>query len=153
MYKIMFVCLGNICRSAMAECIMTDMVKRKGLASYFRIDSAGTSSEEEGNGIYPAAARKLSEMSVPTLPHRAKQLTMSDYDEFDVILCMEQRNVDSAKRILGGDKNGKVKRLLDLSDNPRNIADPWWTGDFDTAYADIVEGCELVLDYVSHMGK
>ena len=153
MYRIMFVCLGNICRSAMAECIMSDMVKRRGVENVFHIDSSGTSSEEEGNGIYPAAARKLTEMGVPLLPHRAKQLTRVDYDRFDYIFCMEQRNVDSAKRILGGDKDGKVMRLLDITDNPRNIADPWWTGDFDRAYADIVEGCEIALEYVSRMSK
>ncbi|MDE5602127.1 MAG: low molecular weight phosphotyrosine protein phosphatase [Clostridia bacterium] len=153
MYRIMFVCLGNICRSAMAECIMTDIVKRRGLDSAFYIDSAGTSSEEDGNGIYPAAARKLKEMGVPLLSHRAKQLTRDDYDKFDFIFCMEQRNVDSAKRIFGGDKDGKVMRLLDITDNPRNIADPWWTGDFDRAYADIVEGCELALDYVSRSAQ
>lgn len=149
MFRVMFVCLGNICRSAMAECIMTDMVKQRGLESMFRIDSSGTSSEEEGNGIYPAAARKLTQMGVRVLPHRAKQLSIDDYDKFDAFFCMEQRNVDSAKRILGGDRDGKVKRLLDITDNPRNIADPWWTGDFDKAYADIVEGCEYAFDYAS----
>lgn len=153
MFRIMFVCLGNICRSAMAERIMRDIVRRRGLESAFYIDSSGTSSEEEGNGIYPAAARKLKEMGVPLLAHRAKQLTRDDYERFDFIFCMEGRNVDAAKRILGGDRDGKVMRLLDITDNPRNIADPWWTGDFDRAYADILEGCELALDYVSRSAK
>ncbi len=147
MLRIMFVCLGNICRSAMAECIMTQLVEQRGLSDKFYIDSAGTSSEEEGNGIYPAAARKLREAGVKVLPHTAKRLRVEDYDRFDLFLCMEQRNVDSAKRILRGDKDNKVIRLLDLSAEPRNIADPWWSGDFDTAYNDIAEGCVCLFDY------
>ena len=147
MLRIMFVCLGNICRSAMAECIMTQLVERRGLSDKFYIDSAGTSSEEEGNGIYPAAARKLREAGVKVLPHTAKRLRVEDYDRFDLFLCMEQRNVDSAKRSLRGDKDNKVIRLLDLSAEPRNIADPWWSGDFDTAYNDIAEGCVCLFDY------
>ncbi len=147
MLRVMFVCLGNICRSAMAECIMTHIVKEKGLQNLFVIDSAGTSSEEAGNAVYPAAARKLREKGIEVLPHSAKRLCISDYEKFDLFLCAEQRNVESAKRILGGDKEGKVMRLLDISDNPRNISDPWWTGDFETAYRDIVEGCTFLLDY------
>lgn len=147
MLRIMFVCLGNICRSAMAECIMTQLVEQRGLSDKFYIDSAGTSSEEEGNGIYPAAARKLREAGVKVLPHTAKRLRVEDYDRFDLFLCMEQRNVDSAKRILRGDKDNKVIRLLDLSAEPRNIADPWWSGDFDTAYNYIAEGCVCLFDY------
>ena len=147
MLKVMFICLGNICRSAMAECIMKHIVRERGLSNAFFIDSAGTSSEEAGNGVYPPAVRKLREMGIEVLPHSAKKLSPSDYDKFDLFLCAEQRNVDSAKRIFGGDKQGKVIRLLDLSDNPRNIADPWWTGDFDEAYRDVLEGCECLLNY------
>ena len=147
MLKVMFVCLGNICRSAMAECVMSHLVKERGLEGEFVIDSAGTSDEEAGNDIYPPAMRKLRAEGVEVLPHRAKQLKPSDYDKYDLFLCAEQRNVSSAKFILGGDKDGKVKRMLDLSEDPRNIADPWWTGDFDKAYADIVEACESLLEY------
>lgn len=153
MLKVMFVCLGNICRSAMAECIMSQLVRERGLENEFKIDSAGTSSEEEGNCVYPSAARKLREMGVEVLPHYAKKLSLSDYERFDLFLCAEQRNVDSAKRIFGGDKEGKVMRLLDLSANPRNIADPWWTGNFDEAYSDILEGCQSLLDYSTRQNK
>jgi len=151
MLRVMFVCLGKICRSAMAECIMTQFAEQRRLSDRFYLDSAGTSSEEEGNGIYPAAARKLQQMGVTVLPHAAKQLREEDYDKFDLFLCMEQRNVDSAKRILRGDKDNKVIRLLDLSAEPRNIADPWWSGDFDKAYNDIVEGCECLIDYAARV--
>ena len=147
MLRVMFVCLGNICRSAMAECIMSAIVKERGLESQFVIDSAGTSDEEEGNGIYPPAVRKLQEKGVPTLSHRAKKLKEADYEKYDLFLCAEQRNVEAAKRIFGGDRDGKVMRMLDISANPRNIADPWWTGDFETAYRDISEACECLLYY------
>ena len=96
--------------------------------------------------------RKLRAEGVTVLPHRAKQLKASDYDRFDLFLCAEQRNVSSAKYIFGGDKDGKVVRMLDFSNDPRNIADPWWTGDFDKAYADIVEACESVLEYAHKNG-
>ncbi len=153
MFRVMFVCLGNICRSAMAESVFRHMIKERGLSDKFVVDSAGTSSEEEGNGIYPAAAKKLREMNIVVSPHRAKKLTKSDYDDFDLFLCAEERNVEAAKRIFGGDREGKVMRLLDLSDSPRNIADPWWTGDFDKAYADIREGCEALIAYSANVGR
>ena len=147
MLKILFICLGNICRSAMAECVMTHIVKKRGLEGEFEISSAGTSDEEEGNDIYPPARRKLLSEGVEVLPHRARKLNANDYCRYDLFLCAEQNNVASALRIFGGDKDGKVKRMLDFSGNPRNIADPWWTGDFDKAYADVTEACETLLDY------
>ncbi|MDE7373065.1 MAG: low molecular weight phosphotyrosine protein phosphatase [Clostridia bacterium] len=152
MLKVMFVCLGNICRSAMAECVMTHIVKERGLENEFVIDSAGTSDEEDGNDIFPPAKRKLCEEGIGVLPHRAKQLKPSDYDRFDLFLCAEQRNVTSARFIFNGDKDGKVIRMLDFAKDPRNIADPWWTGDFDTTYGDIVEACESLLEYAKTNG-
>ncbi|MCI8733151.1 MAG: low molecular weight phosphotyrosine protein phosphatase [Clostridia bacterium] len=152
MLRVMFVCLGNICRSAMAECIMTDLVKQKGLDGEFVIASAGTSDEEEGNLVYPPAARKLREMGVEVLSHSAKQLKASDYGDYDLFLCAEQKNVTAAKRIMGGDSDGKIILMLDLSGNPRNIADPWWTGDFTKAYEDISEACECLLRYAMENG-
>lgn len=152
MLKIMFVCLGNICRSAMAECVMTELVKNKGYADEFIISSAGTSDEEAGNGIYPPAVRKLREKNITVLNHRAKQLKPSDYGEYDMFLCAEQKNVAAATRIFGGDKEGKVKLMLDLSEHPRNIADPWWTGDFEQAYNDVAEACESLLRYALKNG-
>ena len=131
----------------MAECVMTQLVKEHGVENEFVIDSAGTSNEEEGNDIFPPAVRKLRAKGVEILPHSAKQLKPSDYGKFDLFLCAEQRNVTCAKRIFGGDKDGKVMRMLDLSAWPRDIDDPWWTCDFETAYDDIVEACESLLEY------
>lgn len=130
---------------------MSKKIADRGLKSEFIIDSAGTSDEEEGNAIYPPAARKLRSEGVPILNHRAKRLCKRDYDSFDLFLCAEQRNVNAAKRILD-DGEGKVIRMLDFSDNPRDIADPWWTGDFDSAYRDIDEACDSIIAYALSSG-
>ena len=153
MLKVMFVCLGNICRSAMAECVMTHIAKELGLENEFVIDSAGTSDEEEGNDIFPPAKRKLKEEGVEILLHSAKQLKPSDYEKYDLFLCAENRNVTSAKLILGGDSDGKVMRMLDLSSDPRDIDDPWWSGDFDKAYRDVEDACESLLKYAIESGQ
>lgn len=129
----------------MAECIMTDIVKKHGLQNEFRIASAATSYEEEGNPIYPPARRKLNEKGVEVLPHYATVLTRDDKNTYDLIIAMEESNVRAIYRIIG--ECDKVYRLLDFSSSPRDIADPWWTGDFETTYNDIVEGCECLLDY------
>ena len=152
MLRIMFVCLGNICRSAMAECVFTHIIKTQGLESKFVVSSTGTSNEEEGNPIYPPARRKLQNEGIGIVNHRATQLRASDYDKYDLFLCAEERNVKSAIRIFGGDGQGKVKRMLDFSDNPRNIADPWWTGNFDETYDDVVEACDSVIKYAFDNG-
>ncbi len=152
MYKIMFVCLGNICRSPMAECVFADMIAKRGLTGKLRVSSAATSSEEEGNGIYPPAARKLREEKVPVLLHFATPLTPSDYDNYDLFVGMEERNLTAMRRIFKGDPQGKLTRLLDASNRPRDIADPWWTGDFDRAYNDIREGCEALMDLLAANG-
>ena len=145
MTRVLFVCLGNICRSPMAECIFRDMVEKRGLAREFCIDSAATSTEELGNPIYPPARRKLAAMGVPLTGHRARQMTRSDYRDFDLILGMETANIRNILRITGGDPEGKVRRLLDYTDRPRDIDDPWYTDDFDTAYREIARGCEALL--------
>ncbi len=146
MTKIMFVCLGNICRSPMAECVMSKMIKQRGLDGQIEVASSATSFEEVGNPIYPPAQRKLRSEGVEVLPHRAVRLTPKDAREFDYIVGMEQRNVRAIKQIVGEQDN--VFRLLDFSSNPRDIADPWWTGNFDVTYDDIVEGCKCLLDYI-----
>lgn len=128
---------------------MKDMLKKRGLEREFYIASSATSDEECGNPIYPAAARKLKEMGVEIVDHRARQLTRDDYCEYDYFVGMEDRNVRAMKRILGGDTDGKVMRLLDHSENPRDIADPWWTGNFDVTYKDICEGCESLLGFIA----
>lgn len=147
MIKIMFVCLGNICRSPMAECVMSHMLKNRGLDSYISVASSATSDEEYGNPIYPPAQRKLREQNIPVLNHRATTLKASDKNVYDYIIGMEDRNVMAIHRIVG-DCQSKICRLLDFSSNPRNIADPWWTGNFDVTYSDIVEGCECLIDYI-----
>ncbi len=129
----------------MAECIMTDIVKKRGLLNEFGIASVATSCEEEGNPIYPPARRKLIEKGVEVLPHYATVLTREDKNAYDLIIAMEERNVRAICRIIG--ESDKVHRLLDFSSRPRDIDDPWWTGDFETTYNDIVEGCECLLDY------
>lgn len=133
----------------MAECVMKDMLKKRGLEREFYIDSSATSDEERGNPIYPAAARKLKEMGVEIVDHFARQLTREDYCEYDYFVGMEERNVRAMKRILGGDSDNKVMRLLDHSEDPRDIADPWWTGNFDVTYKDICEGCESLLGFIA----
>ena len=144
MTRILFVCHGNICRSTMAECVFTDLAARSGAAERFVIDSAATSTEEIGNPIYPPAARKLREKGVPILPHRARQITERDYKEFDLIVAMDEYNLRNLRRRLP-DTAGKYRLLLDFTDRPGEVADPWYTGDFETAYRDILEGSRGLL--------
>ena len=145
MKKVLFVCLGNICRSPMAEMVFKDLVRKKGLEEKFFIDSAATSSEEIGNGIHYGTVQKLRKEGVPFTDHRSRQITKHDYKEFDYIIGMEDYNVKNIIRIIGNDVDNKVYKLLDFSDNPRNIADPWYTGNFDKTYEDILEGCKCFL--------
>ena len=146
MKKILFVCHGNICRSPMAECVMKNMVKDRGISREFYIDSAATSREEIGNPIYPPAVRKLKAEGIPLTGHRAIQMTKDDYDKYDLLLAADSANVRNMTRIAGGDPEGKIRRLLDYTSRPRDIADPWYTGNFDVTYDDIVEGCEALLE-------
>ena len=148
MTKILFICHGNICRSTMAQYVFEDMVKKAGLADRFEIDSAATSREEIGNGVHQGTRRKLAEMGIPCGNHRARQVTKADYRHFDYLLIMDENNRRNFMRIIGSDPEGKVHRLLDFSKNPRDIADPWYTGNFDVTYDDIAEGCKDVLDYI-----
>ena len=146
MIKILFVCHGNICRSPMAMFLMREMVKAQGVADRFRIDSAATSSEELGNPLYPPARRKLMREGIPCEGHVVRKLEKADYARYDLLLGAESANIRNMLRICGGDPDGKIRRLLDFSDTPRDIADPWFTDDFDTAYFDILEGCKALLD-------
>lgn len=152
MIKVLFVCLGNICRSPMAEFLLKDMVKKKNRENEFIIESAGTSNEEEGNPVHIGTKRKLSEIGISTDGKYARQLTKNDYEKYDYILAMEERNVKNIIRIIGEDKDNKVHRLLDYSSNPRDIADPWYTGNFTNTYNDLVEGLEAFLDYLMKKG-
>ena len=145
MTKILFVCHGNICRSTMAEQVMKYMVARRGLEGEFFIDSAATSTEEIGNPIYPPAARKLRSVGIPVGSHRSRQLRKADYDQFDLLLCADSANIRNSLRLLGSDPQGKLRRLLEYTDRPRDIADPWYTGNFDETYEDVCQGCEALL--------
>ena len=143
---ILFVCHGNICRSPMAEFVMKDLVRRKKLEDRFRIASAATSREELGNPVYPPARRKLAEHCIACAGHRARQMTKADYDDFDLIVCMDRNNIRNALRITGGDPQHKIVLLLDFAGRAgEEVADPWYTGDFDATWDDIVRGCEGLL--------
>ena len=149
MTKILFICHGNICRSAMCEFIMRDMVEKHGLSDQIQVASAATSREEIGNDMYPPAKRKLDKEHIPYTHRQARQVTKADYDEYDLLLCMEQYNIRNLRRIIPTDPEHKIHLLLDYTDNPRDISDPWYTDDFDTAYDDIVAGCTGLLTFLS----
>ena len=148
MIRVMFVCLGNICRSPMAECVLKDMVKKRGLAQRFIIDSSATSTEEIGNPVHYGTRTRLRQAGVPLVEHRATQLKASDYGKYDYFIGMDASNRRNMLRILSGDPEGKVHLLLDFTDHPRDVADPWYTGNFDATYEDVVAGCEGLLDAV-----
>ena len=146
MIKILFVCHGNICRSPMAEFVLKDMVKKRGLERSYEIASAATSREEIGNPVYPPARRKLAEHGIGCAGHHARQMTKYDYGYYDLIICMDYANVRNAARITGGDPKNKICLLLDFTDRPgQEVADPWYTGDFEATWQDVIEGCEGLL--------
>ena len=156
MIRVCFVCHGNICRSPMAEFILKDMVSKRNMEEQFYIESAATSTEEIWNGIgnpvYPPAREELAKHGIRCDGKRAVQLKKSDYEKYDYILGMEERNIRNMMRILGSDPENKVKLFLSYSSRPRDIADPWYTGDFRATYRDIVEGCEGFLQYLKESG-
>ena len=146
MIKVLFICHGNICRSTMAQFVFQDMVNKKGVADKFYIDSAATSREDIGNSTHWGTVNKLKKVGVPVLSHKAKQITKKDYDEFDYIIAMDSNNIRNINRLLNGDPEGKVSKLLSFAGSGRDIADPWYTGNFDVTYDDIVEGCTALLN-------
>ena len=149
MLKILFLCHGNICRSPMAEYIMKELVKREGVADDWEIESAAVSREEIGNPVYPPARRKLLEQGIPCGQHAARQMTRADYDRFDLLIGMDRSNLRTMQRICGGDPEGKIFRLLDFTGQAGNVADPWYTDDFEATYRDIKAGCEGLLLRIS----
>ena len=144
-------CHGNICRSTMAESVMTYMAAQHGLSNLIQAASAATSQEEIGSPPHPGTVRKLREVGIPVIPHRAVQMTRKDYEKYDYIIGMDQRNICNMQRITGGDPEGKFYKLLEFADSDRDIADPWYTGNFDKTYEDIVEGCNAFIDKVSEL--
>ena len=145
MHRILFVCHGNICRSTMAQFVMEELARRAGRAGEFVGDSAAPSRGERGNPPHHGTVDKLRREGVPVGSHRARQLRRDEYDVWDHIIYMDAENARGVSRILGGDPEGKVSRLLDWAGSPRDVADPWYTGDFDATYRDVLAGCEALL--------
>lgn len=145
MKKILFVCHGNICRSPMAEFVIKDLVQKAGLSDHFYIESAATSTEEIGNEVYPPAKRKLAEHGISCKGKTARQMTRSDYQRFDLLIGMDDWNIRNMTRIAGGDPEGKIHKLLDYTARKGDVADPWYTGDFDATWRDVTEGCRELL--------
>lgn len=145
MKHILFVCHGNICRSPMAEFIMKDLIAKAGLSATISVDSVAATTEEIGHDMYPPAKRKLTAMGIPFSPRRARLITREDYDRADLILVMDEENVRHLRRRLGEDKPHKIHYLMDYAGQHREVADPWYTGDFDQTYSDILHACQGLL--------
>lgn len=152
MIKILFVCHGNICRSTMAEYVMKYLVEQKHLSHKFYIDSAATSREEIGNGVHYGTRQKLREVGIPCGNHCAVQMTRADYDKYDLLIGMDSNNIRNMMRILGSDPEGKVHKLLEYAGRDADIADPWYTGNYDATYADVMEGCTALLEHLLEEG-
>ena len=146
MKRILFVCHGNICRSPMAEFVMKDLVKKAGREDDFYIESAATSTEELGNPVYPPARQKLDEHGIGCRGKTARQMHRSDYAEFDLLIGMDRWNIRNMERICGGDPDDKIHMLMDYTDRPGEVADPWYTGNFDATWRDVLEGCTALLE-------
>lgn len=150
MYKIMFVCHGNICRSPMAEFIFKRMISEQGLEWKYEVSSSATSTEEiwggVGNPVYPPARAELKKHGIDCGGKRAVQLKKSDYDKYDLLICMDSRNIINAKRIIGDDPENKLRKLMDYTSRGGDVADPWYTDRFDVTYRDITEGCTALLE-------
>ena len=150
MIKIMFVCHGNICRSPMAEFVLKDMVKKAGREAEFVIASSATSTEEiwggVGNPVYPPARDELKKHGITCEGKRAVQIKKSDYDKYDYLICMDENNMRNIRRIISSDPENKIVKLLDFTGENRNVADPWYSGDFETCYRDVYNGCKALLE-------
>ena len=151
MIKVLFVCLGNICRSPMAHMVFQAMVNEKGIGNNFEIDSAGTEGYNElcNAGIHRGTKEILRRHNVPFEEHYSRKIKKQDYEYYDYIIAMDSENIKDIEYIVGKDKDNKIKRLLDYTNNPRNIKDPWYTGNFDETYDDVVEGCEAFIKYLN----
>ena len=145
MIKILFVCHGNICRSPMAEFVMKDMVRKAGLENRFVIESKAARRDELGNDTHYGTRAKLRQMGIPFAKRRATLLDRSDYDAYDYLIGMDEENMRDMLRLFGGDPNGKIYKLLRFADEDRDVADPWYTGNFDETYEDVLKGCTALL--------
>lgn len=144
MQSMMFVCHGNICRSTMAEFVMKDLLQKEGISDVF-VASSATSREEIGHDTHPGTKRKLTQMGIAYAPRQAVQLTRADFAQYDYLIGMDSANLRNMKRIFGIAESEKIFRLLDLTEQPRDIADPWYTGNFDETFTDIMQGCRALL--------
>ena len=148
MTRILFICHGNICRSPMAQCIMQQIVDEDGCSDRYLIDSKATSTEEIGNGIYPPAKKKLEEMNVSLIPHRASQIKKSDYDDYDLLIGMDDENLRYMVKIMGADTENKMHKIREFSGSNGDVADPWYTGNFDITYEQIYQGCQDLFEFI-----
>ena len=146
MIKVLFVCHGNICRSPLAEFIMKDLVKKAGLEQEFMIDSRATSTEETGNPIHHGTMGIFKKYQIPCTGHRAQQMSRQDYETYDYLIGMDQSNIRNMTRIAGGDPEKKIYKLMEFTGSGRDVADPWYTGDFEATYRDVSEGCQALLE-------
>ena len=154
MIKILFICHGNICRSPMAEFVMKDLVEKAGLEKKFHIESAATSTEEIGNPVYPPARRKLAEHGIDCAGKTARQLKRDDYERFDLLIGMDRANLRNMTRICGGDRLGKLRLLMEYAGQPdREVADPWYTGDFEATWRDVAAGYRGLLEQTEEREK
>ena len=151
MIKLLFVCHGNICRSPMAEFVMRDLASRSGMSARFHIESAATSAEELGNPVYPPARRKLREHGIDCAGKTARRLRQEDYDEYDLLIGMDKANIRNITRMCGGDPEGKIRLLMSYTGAEREVADPWYTGDFEATWRDVSAGCAALLDSLTDM--
>ncbi len=156
MVRILFICHGNICRSPMAEFVMKDMLKKAGLSGEAAVDSAATSSEEVwgdvGNPVYPPAREKLAEHGISCAGKRARVMTRADYRNYDMLIGMDTANIRNMRRISGGDPEKKISLLMDYTDRPGSVADPWYTRDFESTWRDVEEGCRGLLEFLKTRG-
>lgn len=150
MIKILFICHGNICRSPMAEFVMKDLVRKAGRVEEFSIASAATSTEELGNPVYPPARRMMAAHGIDCTGKTARQLRKADYAQYDYLIGMDQANFRNMQRMCGGDPDGKIHLLLDFTDRPGQVADPWYTGDFQATWEDVLEGCDGLLRHIDN---
>ena len=146
MIKVLFICHGNICRSPMAEFVMKDIVSKAGMSSQFEIASAATSTEELGNPVYPNARRKLAEHGIGCDGKTARQLTRFDYTHYDLLVGMDSANIRNMQRICGGDPDGKIRLLMEYAGQSRDVADPWYTRDFEATWQDVLSGCTALFE-------